>query len=125
MDHTTVDLIGARCLGCGYSLRGLESHRCPECGHAFDPADLMTMNVPEQRRLLRRRGRLAWLPITVWVICCYAISKVCVSLVGTPYIVAPVLLVPGILVAGGMRRMVRRAILAGDRDPAIFSERSF
>lgn len=25
------------CLQCGYDLRNLESHRCPECGRAFDP----------------------------------------------------------------------------------------
>lgn len=28
--------IGARCLACGYSLRGLASVRCPECGREFD-----------------------------------------------------------------------------------------
>ena len=27
------------CLGCEYPLDGLEAHRCPECGRAFDPAD--------------------------------------------------------------------------------------
>ena len=27
------------CLGCTYPLDGLEEHRCPECGRAFDPAD--------------------------------------------------------------------------------------
>ena len=26
-----------RCVMCGYHLRGLQSCRCPECGHAFDP----------------------------------------------------------------------------------------
>jgi len=29
----------ARCLKCGYPLRGLPSPVCPECGCAFDPAD--------------------------------------------------------------------------------------
>jgi len=32
----------ARCLGCGYSLRGLTEPRCPECGRPFDPADPTT-----------------------------------------------------------------------------------
>lgn len=29
----------ARCLACGYSLRGLPEPKCPECGRSFDPAD--------------------------------------------------------------------------------------
>lgn len=29
----------ARCIGCGYPLRGLLAPVCPECGLAFDPAD--------------------------------------------------------------------------------------
>lgn len=28
--------LGLRCLGCGYHLAGLPTHRCPECGRAFD-----------------------------------------------------------------------------------------
>jgi ribosomal protein L32 len=32
----------AVCLECGYSLRGLGHHQCPECGRAFDPADTRT-----------------------------------------------------------------------------------
>jgi hypothetical protein len=35
----------ARCLGCGYALRGLSTHRCPECARAFNPADPWTMSV--------------------------------------------------------------------------------
>lgn len=27
------------CLECGYNLRALTEHRCPECGRAFDPED--------------------------------------------------------------------------------------
>ena len=33
------------CWECGYSLRGLESRRCPECGRPFDPTDPATMNM--------------------------------------------------------------------------------
>jgi len=33
------------CWECGYSLRGLETPRCPECGRPFDPADEATMNM--------------------------------------------------------------------------------
>ena len=34
----------ARCLGCGYWLRGLTTPMCPECGRAFDPGDLSTFD---------------------------------------------------------------------------------
>ncbi len=30
-----------QCRECGYDLRGLTEHRCPECGKPFDPADLL------------------------------------------------------------------------------------
>jgi len=30
------------CLDCGYNLGGLSTHRCPECGRAFDPHDTAT-----------------------------------------------------------------------------------
>ncbi|MBN2560433.1 MAG: hypothetical protein JXQ75_05830 [Phycisphaerae bacterium] len=32
----------AVCIKCGYSLRGLAEHRCPECGSEFDPLDPST-----------------------------------------------------------------------------------
>jgi hypothetical protein len=34
----------ARCIGCGYALRGLAEMRCPECGLAFDSSDSSTFN---------------------------------------------------------------------------------
>ncbi len=40
----------ARCLGCGYSLRGLAEPRCPECGRPFDPADPTSVRLPARRR---------------------------------------------------------------------------
>jgi hypothetical protein len=51
----------AFCLSCGYALRELPAARCPECGRAFDPADLRTMSLghplrPWQRWLLRPTG---------------------------------------------------------------------
>jgi hypothetical protein len=36
----------ARCLKCGYLLRGLPHNECPECGQAFDPADPRTYHLP-------------------------------------------------------------------------------
>lgn len=32
----------ARCLRCGYDLRGQTTPRCPECGLEFDPEQLET-----------------------------------------------------------------------------------
>jgi hypothetical protein len=41
--HNVADLDdNARCLKCGYLLRGLPRHECPECGQTFDPADPST-----------------------------------------------------------------------------------
>jgi hypothetical protein len=42
---------GARCVECGYSLRGLTSAKCPECGREFDAADERTMRTPGKRRI--------------------------------------------------------------------------
>ena len=35
----------AFCIGCGYCLAG-QTHRCPECGRRFDPADLFSYAPP-------------------------------------------------------------------------------
>jgi len=40
------------CLHCGYSLRGLTEHRCPECGNPFDPEELASSYLPEWPRLM-------------------------------------------------------------------------
>ena len=42
----------ARCLTCGYLLRGLPEPVCPECGRRFDPADTSTFDTrpPSWRR---------------------------------------------------------------------------
>src|SRR5687768_4748701 len=53
---TVEESLAATCLDCGYALRGLRSRRCPECGRAFDPADPLTIRLPN------RQARLAaWL----------------------------------------------------------------
>src|SRR3954471_21470452 len=44
----------ARCRGCGYALRGLSDHRCPECGRPFDPARRGTMRLPHHPPRLMR-----------------------------------------------------------------------
>jgi hypothetical protein len=53
------------CKECGYDLHGLTEPRCPECGHAFDPA--------ERQRILERiespppRTRYRWIALLVVV----------------------------------------------------------
>jgi len=42
------DLDGPRCFGCGYLLVRLPSHRCPECGLEFDPAEHGMTSVEEE-----------------------------------------------------------------------------
>ena len=37
----------SRCASCGYSLRGLSTNRCPECGNSFDPSDARTFRLDE------------------------------------------------------------------------------
>ncbi|UCG34501.1 MAG: hypothetical protein JSU68_07630 [Phycisphaerales bacterium] len=59
----------ARCLGCGYLLRGLTGTFCPECGRRFDPADPTTYGP-------RRRWRLAG-PPSRWE--CLAIGALTIS----------------------------------------------
>jgi hypothetical protein len=45
-------LADARCLHCGYPLRGLPENRCPECGTAFDPKEIGSSFVALWPRLL-------------------------------------------------------------------------
>lgn len=42
------------CRTCGYCLHGLPAPRCPECGHAFDPADPATFLSRPRRRWIKR-----------------------------------------------------------------------
>ena len=44
----------ARCLSCGYLLRGLPSPVCPECARAFDPSDPSTFDADPPGRRRRR-----------------------------------------------------------------------
>jgi hypothetical protein len=45
-------LADARCLHCGYPLRGLPENRCPECGTPFDPERIANSFVPQWPRLM-------------------------------------------------------------------------
>ena len=50
------------CLDCGYSLRGLPTPRCPECGREFDPLDPKTMNMGRELSALAKwvLGPIRW-----------------------------------------------------------------
>jgi len=59
-----------RCLDCGYPLRGLAAHRCPEYGREFDPLRYSTMDFSRAgpfERMLRR-----W-----WIRCCLSQDMNC------------------------------------------------
>jgi hypothetical protein len=108
----------ATCLGCGYALRGLSSRHCPECGRAFDPADPMTMRTPERLDRALRRARW-WAPLAAWV------ATIFVALVLAIFFrfLSPLVIVAMILIAGYVRRVARRSLLAGAVDPNAWSER--
>lgn len=62
----------AYCLGCGYMLRGLTTMVCPECGRAFDPADVSTYRVGETswKRVWGRRVAVALLIAAIGFVFC-------------------------------------------------------
>jgi hypothetical protein len=55
------------CPGCGYDLRDLTEHRCPECGRAFDPPTLAKWHAaePSDTRSVVRALLLAPVVITI------------------------------------------------------------
>jgi predicted RNA-binding Zn-ribbon protein involved in translation (DUF1610 family) len=62
MEHADITPSEARCLTCGYLLRGLSEPVCPECGRAFDPADESTFDMRPlgwRRRRWIKRGAVA------------------------------------------------------------------
>ncbi|MFI5381385.1 MAG: hypothetical protein ACHRHE_18975 [Tepidisphaerales bacterium] len=72
-DNTTVS--GIYCRNCGYDLRAQTApHRCPECGRAFDPANLKTFLTRPRRGAVWRWAErsllllllLAFLPAMGW-----------------------------------------------------------
>jgi hypothetical protein len=59
---------GIFCRSCGYDLRSLTQHRCPECGREFDPGQRRTYDLkPRRRALTRWIGRIALLAMLVTI----------------------------------------------------------
>ncbi len=54
------------CLACGYSLRGIDSERCPECGAAIDREALAVPQIPWANRKATGSFRAYWR--TVWLV---------------------------------------------------------
>jgi hypothetical protein len=81
---------GARCLGCGYALRGLAEARCPECGRRFDPDDVETVRLPTwsgflARRALKRPGLVLYLWPFLAALLLYVAAQWKRGLVFSPY----------------------------------------
>ena len=60
-----------RCISCQYDLSKLTEHRCPECGRAFDPNDLSTVD-------LSRANNQFWLwpPLLLLMVVSYGATLV-------------------------------------------------
>ena len=63
-DQPVPDEFDLLCEGCGYSLIGLMSDRCPECGEPFDASLLPLARVPWLYR--RRLGKVWSFIVTCW-----------------------------------------------------------
>jgi hypothetical protein len=61
-----VEDLDRRCVRCGYSLRGLASKRCPECGLEFDPDAPPPPPVPWLRR--KNTGWVRAYYQTIWLV---------------------------------------------------------
>lgn len=70
VDELPVTTVG-RCRGCGYSLQGLPTARCPECGRDFDPNDPATMDFWRPSIAIRiARASWRWIrPVRTLAIC--------------------------------------------------------
>jgi hypothetical protein len=83
------------CRQCGYALRGLESHRCPECGREFDPEKPSSMS-RNRKRFWAFRGIVLGL-LTLSLIVSYAILYL------KTVTAAPSIYTPPVLFSGSQR----------------------
>lgn len=61
------DQVPSKCAKCGYSLAGIASLKCPECGHVTPPRDYKTL-LDEQSRALARKTWLTPIFVTAGVL---------------------------------------------------------
>lgn len=59
------EILELYCAECGYNLHGIQSSRCPECGHEFDRAAASTSPIPWMHRSEIGRVKAWWR--TVWM----------------------------------------------------------
>lgn len=66
------DQAPSKCAKCGYSLAGIESFKCPECGHVTPPKDYKALLEEESRSLARK----TWLTPVITAIAVLAVCGV-------------------------------------------------
>lgn len=121
LDGTTASAPAhALCPQCNYPLRGLDGRNCPECGTAFDPADVATMNLGLP---LNRLDRMLLRPVG-WRGLVVRRLLVCVGVLGPAWLVpsrvAGVLwlLLWGVFVVGlWVRSLLRAWVVRRRRQP--------
>jgi len=70
-----MQLTGMNCPSCGYDLRGLPEHRCPECGRPFDPRTISDCPPSVINRRTASRALCAFFLCLIFSVCgrlCFA-----------------------------------------------------
>ena len=68
-------MVSPLCLGCDYSLKGLDAQRCPECGRAFDQSRTDTFNASGRPIGWIRRRILIANPCPAWAVALVILSS--------------------------------------------------
>jgi hypothetical protein len=112
----------AKCSKCGYALRALETPRCPECGHAFDPSNLLSMDTRQRRSWRRRMIAARTLPICIWSIVAVAVAMFLKEFLPSRHETLPIAI--AVFIATAVRYRLWRA-LSPDVQQGNASEKSF
>ena len=104
-----------RCRRCGYDLRGLPEHRCPECGRAFHPTyawTYLTKPVSGRRRLRAAVGGVVLIAIPLAIAYLQDLGWGLTSIVILPVLfIAPAMLVVGFVIECQVLRTSAAAML--------------
>ena len=111
---TTTTTERGLCIACNYSLAGIDSTRCPECGRPFDPTDPHTMNMTGVIYAFER----TWLAPArwLWPVCRLAVivivlhSALLCGMVDVPLLLLAVAFA-GIAVVYLTRRLLRQVVI--------------